>query len=214
MTQKEDQRKGTPNATSATNLIGVPSRVSGDARMRKNRHKGGVLWFTGLPGSGKSTLAIELEYTLFDAGYAVFVLDGDNMRRGLNTDLGFLPDDRTENTRRVGEVAALMANAGLITIAAFISPYQSDRDRARKAAKDCFHEIAVEADLKTCESRDPKGHYKRARAGEIQDFTGISAPYEEPEHPELRIDTANNSIDQCVAQLMNYVTGKFALNKY
>ena len=213
MTPKKNQRNDTPDATSATNLIEVASRVSNDARMRKNRHKGGVLWFTGLPGSGKSTLAMELEYTLFEAGYAVFVLDGDNMRRGLNTDLGFLPDDRTENIRRVGEVAALMANAGLITIAAFISPYQSDRDRARKAAQDCFHEIAVEADLKTCESRDPKGHYKRARAGELRDFTGISAPYEEPEHPELSIDTANNNIDQCVAQLMNYVTGKFALNK-
>ena len=125
MTQKKDQRKGTPDATSATNLIGVTSRVSGDARMRKNRHKGGVLWFTGLPGSGKSTLAIELEYTLFDAGYSVFVLDGDNMRRGLNTDLGFLPDDRTENTRRVGEVAALMANAGLITIAAATAQQRS-----------------------------------------------------------------------------------------
>ena len=213
MTPKKNQRNDTPDATSATNLIEVASRVSNDARMRKNRHKGGVLWFTGLPGSGKSTLAMELEYTLFEAGYAVFVLDGDNMRRGLNTDLGFLPDDRTENIRRVGEVAALMANAGLITIAAFISPYQSDRDRARKAAEDCFHEIAVKADLKTCERRDPKGHYKQARAEGIPDFNGLSASYEEAAHPELGNDTTNNNIDQCIAQLMNYVTGKLTLNE-
>ena len=213
MTQKDDHKKDALNATSATNVVEIASRVSSDARVRKNRHKGGVLWFTGLPGSGKSTLAVELERTLFDAGYTVFVLDGDNMRRGLNSDLGFLPDDRTENIRRVGEVAALMADAGLITIAAFISPYQSDRDRARNAAGDRFHEIAVKADLETCEGRDPKGHYKRARAGEIPDFTGVSAPYEEPDHPELSVDTANNNIDQCVAQLMDYVTGKFALNK-
>ncbi|MBO42085.1 MAG: adenylyl-sulfate kinase [Rhodospirillaceae bacterium] len=213
MTQEHDREKEILDAKRVANTVEVASRVSNAARMCKNRHRGGVLWFTGLPGSGKSTLAVELERKLFDAGYTVFVLDGDNMRRGLNADLGFLPEERTENIRRVGEVAALMADAGLITIAAFISPYQKDRDRARKAAKDNFHEIAMKADLATCESRDPKGHYKRARTGEIQDFTGITAPYEEPVHPELSIDTANNSIDQCVAQLMNYVIRNFALNE-
>ena len=213
MTKRDDQGQEVLDTKRAANVVEVTSRVSSAARMRKNRHKGGVLWFTGLPSSGKSTLAIELERTLFDAGYTVFVLDGDNMRRGLNSDLGFLPEERTENIRRVGEVAALMAEAGLITIAAFISPYQDDRDRARKAAKDYFHEIAVKADLATCESRDPKGHYKRARAGEIPDFTGISAPYEEPAHPELIVDTANNHLDQCVSQLMYYVTRNFALSE-
>lgn len=194
------------------NVVEVESRVSERARVQRNGHKGGVLWFTGLPGSGKSTLAIELERKLFDAGYNVFVLDGDNMRRGLNADLGFLPDDRAENIRRVGEVAALMADAGLITIAAFISPYKSDRDRARTAAGGGFHEIAVNADLETCERRDPKGHYKRARAGEIPDFTGVSAPYETPERPELVIDTQAEDVESCVRRLLDYVRKEFALD--
>ena len=204
--------QATPRATpGATNVVEVPSRVSTDVRAQRNGHKGGVLWFTGLPGSGKSTLAIELERKLFDESYNVYVLDGDNVRRGLNSDLGFLPQERFENIRRVGEVAALMADSGLITIAAFISPYQSDRDRAREAAGNGFHEIAIKADLKTCEGRDPKGHYKRARSGDIPDFTGVSAPYEEPQAPELIIDTAKFEVEECVKQLFDYVVQEFSL---
>ncbi|HAA93534.1 MAG TPA: adenylyl-sulfate kinase [Rhodospirillaceae bacterium] len=207
MNQQNDK-----NSAASDNVVEVESRVSATARVSRNGHKSGVLWFTGLPGSGKSTLAVELERQLFDAGYNVFVLDGDNMRRGLNADLGFLPEDRTENIRRVGEVAALMAGAGLIIIAAFISPYKSDRDRARAAAGESFREIAVAADLQTCEMRDPKGHYKRARAGEIPDFTGVSAPYEQPDNPDLIVDTQANDIDACVALLLDYVRAEFAVD--
>ena len=148
----------------STNITAVEHRVSGDMRAHRNAHKGGVLWFTGLSGAGKSTLAIEVEQQLFRKGYQVYVLDGDNVRRGLNANLGFSPEDRAENIRRVGEVAALMADAGLIVISAFISPYRSDRDRARQAAGEAFHEIHIHADLETCEERDPKGLYARAPA--------------------------------------------------
>ncbi|MEE2932189.1 MAG: adenylyl-sulfate kinase [Pseudomonadota bacterium] len=193
------------------NLVEVQSSVSDEEKALRNGHKGGVLWFTGLPGSGKSTLAVELERCLFDSGYNAFVLDGDNVRSGLNADLGFSPEDRTENIRRVGEVAALMANAGLITIAAFISPYKSDRRQARTASGMCFHEIAIVADLSTCEARDPKGHYKKARLGEIPDFTGVSAPYEYPETPDLVVDTDSNTITRCVDLLVEYVQENFIL---
>ena len=145
-----------------------------------------MLWFTGLSGAGKSTLALALERELFAKGYQVYVLDGDNIRTGLNANLGFSPEDRAENIRRVGEVAALFADAGFIVISSFISPYRSDRERARAAAKDAFHEIYVKASLAACEERDPKGLYKRARTGEIAEFTGISSPYEPPEHGRSR----------------------------
>jgi bifunctional enzyme CysN/CysC len=148
-----------------------------------------VLWLTGLSGAGKSTLAIRVERELFHRGYAVYALDGDNVRLGLNADLGFSPNQRTENIRRVGEVAALFADAGLICITSFISPYQTDRDRARAAARQRFHEIYVKADLTVCEARDPKGLYRRARSGEIGDFTGISSPYEPPSAAELTVET-------------------------
>ena len=141
-----------------------------------------MLWFTGLSGTGKSTLALALERELFAKGYQVYVLDGDNIRAGLNANLGFSPEDRAENIRRVGEVASLFADAGFIVISSFISPYRSDRERARAAAKDAFHEIYVKASLEACEGRDPKGLYKRARKGEIPEFTGISSPYEAPDH--------------------------------
>lgn len=200
------------NPETRKNLIAVKSCVSEVEKTYRNGHRGGVLWFTGLPGSGKSTLAIELERRLFDSGYNVYVLDGDNVRAGLNADLGFSPRDRTENIRRVGEVAALMADAGLIAITAFISPYKSDRRQARKAAGKHFHEIAVDADLTTCELRDPKGHYKKARAGHIKDFTGVSAPYEKPDHPDLLIDTNTNNITTCVDSLFKYVHASFVLN--
>ena len=193
----------------AANLTQVESRIGMAERARRNGHAGGVLWLTGLSGSGKSTLAGELERRLFDRGYQVFVLDGDNLRSGLNADLGFSPDDRAENIRRAGEVAALMAQSGCICVTAFISPYRSDRARARQACGEGFHEIYVQADLATCEARDPKGLYARARAGKIPEFTGISAPYEAPEAPELAIDTAGLDIDACIDRLLAYVAAQF-----
>lgn len=168
-----------------------------------------MLWFTGLSGAGKSTLAMALEKRLFDKGFNVYVLDGDNVRHGLNANLSFSPEDRAENIRRVGEVAALFERAGTLAITAFISPYRSDRDRAREAAGDGFHEIYVKADVATCESRDPKGLYAKARSGEIKDFTGISAPYEAPENPQLVIDTATTNLDDCLDTLVRYVEAKF-----
>jgi len=157
----------------------------------------------------KSTLAVALEKRLFEKGYNVYVLDGDNVRHGLNANLSFSPEDRAENIRRVGEVAALFERAGMIAITSFISPYRSDRDRAREAAGSGFHEIHVKADVATCEARDPKGLYKKARTGEIKEFTGISAPYEAPDTPELVIDTAASSVEECVERLVNYVESKF-----
>ena len=194
-----------------TNIFTVHSRVDAPARVLRNRHKGGVLWLTGLSGAGKSTLAIESERTLFEAGYHVYVLDGDNLRHGLNSNLGFSHEDRTENIRRVGEVAALFADAGFICISAFISPYRADREGARKAAREGFHEVYVMADVATCEKRDPKGLYERARRGEIPDFTGISAPYEIPNSPELTIDTMAFSVAESVRQVLDYVERHFIL---
>jgi bifunctional enzyme CysN/CysC len=167
------------------------------------------LWFTGLSGAGKSTIAMEVERRLFQQGYLVYVLDGDNVRYGLNADLTFSPRDRAENIRRIGEVAALFADAGMIAIAAFISPYRADRQRARGAAKDAFHEIYVKADVTTCEGRDPKGLYKKARRGEIPEFTGISAPYEEPESAELIIDTSALPVEESVRAVLAYVERNF-----
>jgi len=189
----------------ATNITASVTQVDSDARWKRNGHKGAVLWMTGLSGAGKSTIAREAEKVLFLKGYNVYVLDGDNVRGGLNANLGFSPEDRAENIRRVGEVAALFADAGMICLASFISPYASDRERARNAASSAFHEVYVRADLEVCEERDPKGLYKRARAGEIADFTGISAPYEAPEKPDLDINTAQLTIDEGVAMLVNYV---------
>lgn len=187
------------------NVYVVDHAVTGDARWRRNLHQGAVFWLTGLSASGKSTIAIGTENRLFDMGKQVYVLDGDNLRHGLNRDLGFSPEDRAENIRRVGEVAALFAEAGFIVITAFISPYRADRDRARKAVRNGgFHEIYVKASLQACEARDPKGLYSRARAGEVADFTGISAPYDEPEHPELVIDTERLGPDQAIDALVAY----------
>jgi len=197
----------------ATNIFEVHSRIDRKTREDRTRHKGGVLWLTGLSGAGKSTLAVEVERALFAKGYHVYVLDGDNLRHGLNSNLGFSHEDRTENIRRVGEVAALFAEAGFVCVSAFISPYRADRAGARKAAGDSFHEIYVKADLATCESRDPKGLYERARRGEIPDFTGISAPYEEPERPELVVDTAAQDISQSVASVLDYVSRNLSFSE-
>ncbi|HVJ32422.1 MAG TPA: adenylyl-sulfate kinase [Terriglobia bacterium] len=193
----------------SSNLTEVEHKVTTELRQQRNGHRGGVLWFTGLSGAGKSTIAMAVERELFRRGLQVYVLDGDNIRYGLSADLGFAPEDRAENIRRVGEVAALFADAGMIAITAFISPYRSDRQRARAAAHESFHEIYIKADLAACESRDPKGLYLRARKGEIPEFTGISAPYEPPEAPNLVVDTQLLSVDECVASVIEYVESHF-----
>ena len=168
--------------------------------------KGMVIWFTGLSGSGKSTIAVEVEKELYLRGKASYRLDGDNLRFGLNKDLGFTAEDREENIRRIGEVAALFLDAGLITLASFISPYRDGREAARQAAgEENFKEIYVKADVETCAKRDPKGLYKKAKKGEIKNFTGISAPYEEPENPDLVVDTQKLSLDESVAKVLELI---------
>jgi len=188
------------------NLYWHQSSISVDDRRELNKYKSCVIWFTGLSAAGKSTLANALNEKLHSMHIHGYVLDGDNIRHGLNKDLGFKPEDRTENIRRIGEVAKLLVDAGLVAITAFISPYKEDRLQARKLVKeDEFIEVFVQCDLAVCESRDPKGIYKKVRKGEIKNFTGISAPYEEPEHPEITIDTAGNSIDACLQMLLDYL---------
>ena len=193
----------------SSNLVTVKHRITVEERWKENNHKGGILWFTGLPGSGKSTLAIELESYLFQNGIQVYVLDGDNIRQGLSSDLGFSPADRTENIRRICEVGTLFADAGFIVITAFISPYKIDRELARQVAGDFFNEIYINADVATCEKRAPKGHYQLARTGKIPEFTGVSAPYEQPNNPELIVDTNNQSVDKCKEHLINFIGTRF-----
>jgi bifunctional enzyme CysN/CysC len=196
----------------STNITAVEHRVDKQERWRANGHRGGVLWFTGLSGAGKTTLALELEQALFAKGWQAYVLDGDNVRHGLSSDLAFSPADRAENIRRIGEVAGLFADAGLIVLSAFISPYRADRERARGAASDAFHEVYIDADVETCEKRDPKGLYVKARRGEIPDFTGISAPYEVPRKAELTIDTATLDVPESLDVLLGYVERNFAID--
>ena len=194
------------------NVVPHAHTLSDDVRSRLGGHRGAVLWLTGLPASGKSTIAMELERRLVESGAHAYVLDGDNVRAGLCRDLGFSAEDRRENIRRVGAVAALFADAGTIAIAAFISPYRAGREDARAAAGERFHEVYVKADPAVCERRDPKGHYRKARAGEISDFTGITGDYEEPEHPELVLDTASQSLEACVETLLAYVERNVAFS--
>lgn len=171
--------------------------------------KGVVLWFTGLSGSGKSTVAREVEKRLFELGRLSYVLDGDNIRFGLNKDLGFSPEDRAENIRRIGEVAKLFADAGIITLTAFISPYRADRDMARALlGQGEFIEIYVQCPIQECEKRDAKGLYKKAKAGEIKEFTGISAPYEEPLSPELILETAQETLAESTAKVIQYLADR------
>ncbi|QGH36614.1 adenylyl-sulfate kinase [Gracilibacillus salitolerans] len=192
--------------TQSKNIVWHDSVVSKQDRSRQNDHQSPVLWFTGLSGSGKSTITVELEKALFEKGIRSYRLDGDNIRHGLNNNLGFSPEDRKENIRRIGEVAKLLNDAGLITLTAFISPYREDRDNVRNLLADGdFIEVYVKCSLESCEARDPKGLYQKARAGEIKGFTGIDAPYEEPEQPELVIDTENKSVDEAVAEIIEYL---------
>lgn len=188
------------------NITWHSGEVTHEDRCNVLDQPGLVVWFTGLSGSGKSTIAVELEKQLVGAGQAVYRLDGDNVRHGLNVDLGFTPEDRNENIRRIAEVAALFQDAGLITLASFISPYQRSRDFARqKAGADNFIEVYVKADVETCADRDPKGLYDQAKKGEIDNFTGISAPYEEPVDPEVVVDTRELSLEESVEKVLSVV---------
>ena len=187
------------------NNLTAPYGLNAIDRQAHYGHQGAVLWLTGLSASGKSTLAIALEAALIRLGYSCYVLDGDKLRQGLNHDLGFSPEDRTENIRRVGEIAALFADAGLICITAFISPYQADRTRARSACARAFHEVHIATSLEVCEARDPKGLYKKARAGQLKGFTGIDDPYEEPLTPELTLDATTTTPLQGAEQLLAYL---------
>jgi bifunctional enzyme CysN/CysC len=192
--------------TKSDNIYWSSGKVTPRQRELRNSHLGCVLWLTGLSGAGKSTIATELERELFNLGRHVYVLDGDNIRHGLGADLGFSPKDRTENIRRVGEVAKLFADAGVICITAFISPYRADRDLVRKILPhDRFIEVFVNAPLEVCEQRDPKGLYAKARAKEIKEFTGISAPYESPINPELELRTDRLTVSESVAQILDFL---------
>jgi len=201
--------KGAAEAAASRNLTSVPQTVTREERLHANGHGGGVLWLTGLSGSGKSTLAMALQRRLFERGQQVYVLDGDNIRQGLNRDLGFSPAERSENIRRIAEVARLFADAGMLVVTAFISPYREDRSNARDIIGDGFREIYIRAELEICEQRDPKGLYARARSGEIKDFTGISAPYEEPVSPQLTVDTGSLSVNAALATLVEDVDRAF-----
>ncbi|AAP99236.1 MULTISPECIES: adenylyl-sulfate kinase [Prochlorococcus] len=188
----------------ASNIVWHKASVDRESIEKERGHKSVIIWFTGLSGSGKSTLANALNVALFKKGLATYVLDGDNIRHGLCNDLGFSDSDREENIRRIGEVAKLFLDAGVIVLTAFVSPFRSDREKARKLVKENdFLEIYCAANLDICETRDTKGLYAKARAGEIKDFTGISSPYEEPENPDLKIDTGLKDIDQCVEEVIS-----------
>ena len=192
----------------ATNIKWHHGKITKEDRVKLLDQKGVTIWLTGLSGSGKSTIAVELEHALIENRHQSYILDGDNIRHGLNKNLGFSPEDRTENIRRIGEVAKLFTDAGIITIAAFVSPYREDRDGVRKLLDDEFIEVYVKCSLDVCEGRDTKGLYKKARAGEVKDFTGISAPYEEPLNPELTIDSSKLTVEESTRAILNYLEEK------
>lgn len=189
----------------AKNLTRQAGTVTQAQRQALASQRGCVVWLTGLSGSGKSTIAYALEQRLITLGHIAYVLDGDNVRQGLCSDLGFSAEDRDENIRRVGEAAALFADAGIIAIAGFISPYMAARKRARERTGPAFIEAYLDVPVAVCEARDPKGLYRRARAGEITNFTGVSAPYEEPNQPELRLDTESLDVNECVDRVIQYL---------
>ena len=194
------------------NIIPHSYQVSQTDRREKNHHNSFLLWFTGLSGSGKSTIANVVEQELHKQGIKTYTLDGDNIRKGINSDLTFSPEDRTENIRRIAEVANLMVDAGLVVLAAFVSPYKKDRDNIKSIVKDVnFVEIFINTSVEECERRDVKGLYKKARAGEIKNMTGISAPYEAPEQPDIEINTEQESIEDSVKRIVEYITPKLKL---
>jgi adenylylsulfate kinase len=197
----------------SSNVIYHQATVTRQRRNKLNEHRSVVLWFTGLSGSGKSTLAHALEEKLFQKGCRTFVLDGDNVRHGLNSNLDFSESDRTENIRRISEVSKLMLESGLIVMTAFISPFNKDRNEARKLiSNDDFIEIYCKASLEVCEARDVKGLYKLARAGEIKNYTGIDSPYEEPENPELTINTNDETLDNSVSKILSFLEQNFLIS--
>ena len=190
----------------ATNIKWHHGKITKEDRVKLLNQKGVTIWLTGLSGSGKSTIAVELEHALIDNKHQAYILDGDNIRHGLNKNLAFSPEDRTENIRRIGEVAKLFTDANIITIAAFVSPYRKDRNNIRELLEDGeFIEVYVKCSVEVCEKRDTKGLYKKARAGEVKDFTGISAPYEEPLNPEITIDSSKLSIEESTRTVLNYL---------
>jgi adenylylsulfate kinase len=190
----------------ATNIVWHQGAITREDRQQLNGHKGCTVWLTGLSGSGKSTIAVELEKRLLERGVRTYILDGDNIRHGLNKNLGFSPEDRTENIRRIGEVAKLFCDAGLVALTAFISPYRADRDQVRAIMQlGDFIEVFVDCPVEVCEQRDVKGLYKKARAGEIKEFTGVSAPYEAPSVPELVIETSDQSVEKSALQILTYL---------
>ena len=187
-------------------MMATVARISRERRARRQGHTGAIIWLTGLSGAGKSTLATAAEARLFDEGYSVYILDGDELRRGISADLGFTARDRHENVRRASEVSALLADAGLVVLVAMISPFAADRDAARRVGGPSFREVFVKASVQTCEGRDPRGLYRRARAGEIPEFTGVSSPYEPPVSPDLIIDTEQIDVDAAVSRLVAFIT--------
>lgn len=191
------------------NIVWHAATITKADRHRMNCHKSAILWYTGLSGAGKSTLANKVEEKLFERGIHTYVLDGDNIRHGLNKGLGFTTEDRKENIRRIGEVSKLFVDAGAFVLTAFISPYREDREMVRQLVPEGeFIEIYVHAPLAVCEERDPKGLYKKARAGEIKHFTGIDDPYEAPENAELIIHTGDRNLEDCAAEVMSYLQSK------
>lgn len=188
------------------NIVWQNSSVNREDRERRNHHKSFAIWFTGLSGSGKSTVAYSLEKRLFEKGIQSYVLDGDNIRHGLNKDLGFSKEDRGENLRRIGEVSKLMVDAGVIVISSFISPFESDRQNVKALfqSKD-FIEVFIDCPLSVCEDRDPKGLYKKARKGEIIDFTGVSSPYERPDKPNIAVNTELLTIEESTSSILDYL---------
>jgi adenylylsulfate kinase len=195
-----------------SNIFPIQTKVSQAQREQSLGQRAKLIWFTGLSGSGKSTLAVQLEAVLFSKGYKTYLLDGDNIRAGINKDLSFTDADRIENIRRIGEVSKLMLDAGVIVLSAFISPFQSDRDQVKKiAGAENYVEVFVDTPLEVCEQRDVKGLYKKARAGEIKNFTGIDSAYEIPKNPDIIIQTHLLSVDDSLALLLSGIEKKIAL---
>jgi adenylylsulfate kinase len=195
------------------NIIPQTYQISVKERRKANNHNSFLLWFTGLSGSGKSTIANAVEYELHKQSIKTYTLDGDNVRKGLNNDLAFSPEDRTENIRRIAETANLMIDAGIVVLAAFVSPYKKDRENIKNIVKDVnFVEVYVNTSVEECERRDVKGLYKKARAGEIKNMTGISAPYEVPENPDIEIHTETVTITKAVKKIIDDITPKLKLN--
>lgn len=201
------------NTSKSSNVVWHSITIEREHREKLLKQKGLLIWFTGLSGSGKSTIADALNKELYKKTYLTYMIDGDNLRHGLNSDLGFSKEDRVENIRRVRELSRLFVDAGIITITTFISPFKEDRQKVRELVKDRFIEVFIDCNLQVCEERDPKGLYKKAREGKIKNFTGIDSAYEKPESPEITILSHKQSIDECVEKILNYLKDNGYLTK-